>query len=252
MTTSAAAIELRGVRRSYPLDDPDQPDATIDALAGVDLTIRPGELVAVTGPSGSGKSTLLHLVGALDRPSAGEIRINGQSLSGLDATKLARLRNRTIGFVFQAFNLVPGLTAAENVALPAVLGREQTDSYRNRVGELLDLVGLTAKTDRLPGQLSGGEQQRVAVARALLMDPPIVLADEPTGNVDSRAGASIVDLLLAARDAGRTVVIVTHDHRIAAQTERIVHLRDGRIINESHPGTGPDRPLAKLLDISNG
>lgn len=245
------AIELVGVTRSFPVDDPDGGTPTVRALDGVDLTIGRGELVAVIGASGSGKSTLLYCCGGLDQPTEGAVRVHGEHLAKLSPAARARLRNRTIGFVFQAFNLVPGLSAAENVALPGILARLDAGALRARVDHLLDVVDLTRQANRLPGQLSGGEQQRVAVARALLLDPPVVLADEPTGNLDSRAGEVVLDLLLASHDGGRTVVLVTHDHRVAAQAERVVHLCDGRITHEIRPDRGPDRRLAELLDVGD-
>ena len=243
------SIELRGVHRVFAVDDPDSGVTATAGLAGVDLVIGKGELVALTGPSGSGKSTLLHLAGALDAPTAGEVLVEGQRVDTLDGADRARLRNRTLGFVFQAFHLSPGLTVAENVALPAVLAKVASDDVRERVERLLDLVDLRAKAARRPGQLSGGEQQRAAVARALVMDPPIVLADEPTGNLDTANGALVFELLLAAHHAGRTVVLATHDQRLAAQAERVVHLRDGRIGHEVRPSRR-DRGVDDLLDLT--
>jgi putative ABC transport system ATP-binding protein len=206
--------------------------------------------VSVIGPSGSGKSTLLNVMGALDQPTSGEVVLAGRALSTCNRTELARLRSEAIGFVFQAFNLVPGITAAENVALPAVIARRRPSEYRDEVARLLDLVDLSAKADRLPGRLSGGEQQRVAFARALIMDPPILLADEPTGNLDSKAGEAIIDLLDASHDAGRTIVLVTHDMRLASRAERIVHLKDGQITNVTCPSRR-DRPLEEILEVGD-
>ena len=243
------AIELRDVERAFDGDrDADEAMSGTAALGGVDLSIAQGELVALTGPSGSGKSTLLHLAGALDLPTSGEVIVEGTPIASLDAAGRAHLRNRTIGFVFQAFHLAPGLTVAENVALPAILAKQRASEIRERVDHLLDLVDLASMGHRRPGQLSGGEQQRVAVARALVMDPPIVLADEPTGNLDSVAGGLVVGLLLAAHDAGRTVVIATHDLRLAARAERVVHLRDGRLAHETRPEPRAERGPADLLD----
>jgi putative ABC transport system ATP-binding protein len=238
-------IELRGVHRSFEEDE-----ARVDALRGVDLTIERGALVAVVGPSGSGKSTLLNLIGALDQPTSGEVLLSGRSLARLSRTELARVRSTTVGFVFQAFNLVPGISVAENVALPAVLARQRPSDYRDQVARLLDLVGLAAKADRLPGQLSGGEQQRVAVARALVMDAPILLADEPTGNLDTKAGQAIIELLEASNDAGHTIVLVTHDMRLASRAQRIVHLRDGEITNVTCPSPR-DRRLEEILEVGD-
>jgi len=238
-------IELRAVQRSFEEDE-----ARVDALRGIDLSIAKGEFVSIIGPSGSGKSTLLNLMGALDQPTSGTVVIAGQSLSDCSRAELARLRSRTIGFVFQAFNLVPGISVEENVALPAVLARRRPAEHREQVARLLDLVDLTAKADRLPGQLSGGEQQRVAFARALVMDPPILLADEPTGNLDSKAGDTIMQLLEASHDAGRTVVLVTHDLRLASRARRVVHLRDGEITNITCPSPR-DRPLDEILELGD-
>jgi ABC-type lipoprotein export system ATPase subunit len=235
------AIELRRVSRDYDLTP---------ALDDVDIAIERGELVAVCGPSGSGKSTLLHVAGALDVPSSGEVFVDGWSLAGKSASERAGLRNASIGFVFQQFNLMAAMSVRENVGLPAVLARRKASEIDARVTDLLDLVGLLDKDDRRPSELSGGEQQRVAVARALVLDPPIVLADEPTGNLDSRAGAAVMDLLLASHAAGRTVVIVTHDPRIAAQCQRVIYLRDGRLVQEDKPKRRRNRPLAALVDTS--
>jgi putative ABC transport system ATP-binding protein len=243
--TAQGVIELHNVQRVYEADE-----ARVDALRGVDLTIDKGEFIAVIGPSGSGKSTLLNVIGALDQPTSGEVVLCGQPLARLSRTELARVRSTTIGFVFQAFNLVPGISASENVALPAVLARKRMAEYRDEVAHLLDLVGLAEKADRLPGQLSGGEQQRVAFARALIMDPPIVLADEPTGNLDTKAGEGIVELLEASHDAGRTIVLVTHDLRLASRAQRIVHLRDGEITNVTCPSPR-DRPLEEILEVGD-
>ncbi|HJR25522.1 MAG TPA: ABC transporter ATP-binding protein [Acidimicrobiales bacterium] len=249
MTTAGTpAIELRGVTRAYVSDD-DAPATT--ALDGVDLAIGRGELVAVCGPSGSGKSTFLHLAGALDTPTSGEVIVDGADVGDLTAAARADLRNRSIGFVFQAFNLMQGLTAAENIGLPAVLARRKPADIDASVADLLDLVGLAARADRRPSQLSGGEQQRVALARALVLDPPIVLADEPTGNLDTNAGRAVLDLLLASHSAGRTVVIVTHDQRIAAQAERVIYLRDGKVAQEAHARPAPAN-LTGLLDTTVG
>jgi len=238
-------IELKDVHRSFEEDE-----ARVDAVRGVDLAIARGEFVAVIGPSGSGKSTLLNLMGALDQPTSGEVLLSGQPLSRCSRKELARVRGLTIGFVFQAFNLVPGISAWDNVALPAVLLRKRPAEYRDEVTRLLDLVGLSSKGDRLPGQLSGGEQQRVAFARALVMDPPILLADEPTGNLDSKSGEAIVDLLDASHDAGRTIVLVTHDLRMASRAQRIVHLRDGEITHITCPSPR-DRSLEEVLEVGD-
>ncbi len=238
-------IELRAVTRAFEEDE-----ARVDALRGVDLVIERGEFVSIIGPSGSGKSTLLNVIGALDRPTSGEVVINGRSLSSCSRAELAHIRSQTIGFVFQAFNLVPGMTAAENVALPAVLARKRRSEFDSEVTRLLDVVGLAEKADCLPGQLSGGEQQRVAFARALIMDPPILLADEPTGNLDTKAGESIVELLDASHNAGRTIVLVTHELRLASRAQRVVHLRDGTITAVTCPSPR-DGPLDAILEVGD-
>ncbi|HEY3139593.1 MAG TPA: ABC transporter ATP-binding protein, partial [Acidimicrobiales bacterium] len=240
---AGVAVELSGVGCRYR-GEVDTPE--VDALVDVTLTVAPGELVSVVGPSGSGKSTLLHVMGALSVPTTGRVTLGGHRLDRLRPRQLAEVRARTVGFVFQAFNLLAHLTVAQNVAVPAALAGRPAADRQSRVADLLDLVGLTAKTDSRPGGLSGGEQQRVAVARALVNDPQLILADEPTGNLDSRAGAQVVELLQAAHDAGRTVVIATHDLRLASQADRIVHLRDGHLTHETRPRTH-HRPVAKLL-----
>ena len=198
-------------------------------LDGVSLDVAARETVAVTGPSGSGKSTLLGLIAGLDRPTAGSIVLDGVEITTLDENRLARLRRDRVGFVFQSYHLIPTLTAIENVAMPLELAGRPHRLERAR--ELLDAVGLVGRADHYPSQLSGGEQQRVAIARALALRPPLVLADEPTGNLDSATGAQIIELLLALnREHGSTLVLVTHDEALAARGQRIVALRDGRVV----------------------
>jgi len=218
------------------------------ALDGVDLDVSRGAFVAVMGPSGSGKSTLLHLLGGLDTPDAGEVSFDGQPLSSLDDRERTALRRARISFIFQAFNLVPVLTVEENVALPAVISGERREQYIDRVNAVLDLVNLSAQRTQLPSELSGGEQQRVAAARALLREPEVLLADEPTGNLDSRAGTELLAVLKQAQqERGQTTVLVTHDASAAAYAEEVVHLRDGRV--DGHlvvTGEGGDRALAVL------
>jgi putative ABC transport system ATP-binding protein len=248
VTHIGAAIELRDVHREYTTDATS--GVTTNALDGVSVTIERGDFVAICGPSGSGKSTLMHLAGALDEPTSGEVFIEGWSLASRNAAERAAIRNRSIGFVFQQFNLLPGLTVAENIALPAVLARRKPDEVNPRVAELLAMVGLADHADKKPGQLSGGEQQRVAVARSLVLDPPIILADEPTGNLDTASGEAVMALLLASHAAGRTVVIVTHDARIAAQTQRVIYLRDGQVAQQDKPKRSRTRKVANLVDTS--
>jgi putative ABC transport system ATP-binding protein len=199
-------------------------------LDGVSLEVAAGEVVAVTGPSGSGKSTLLGLIAGLDTPTAGSIAVDGVEVTGLGETALARFRRRTLGFVFQSYHLIPTLTALENVAVPLELAGapEPLAAARSR----LDEVGLAERIDHYPAQLSGGEQQRVAIARAVALTPPLLLADEPTGNLDSATGAQIVDLLLALnRERGSTLLLVTHDAALAERAGRTIALRDGRVVN---------------------
>jgi putative ABC transport system ATP-binding protein len=205
----------------------------VTILDGVSLEVAAGEVVAVTGPSGSGKSTLLGLIAGLDTPSTGSIAVDGVELTGMRETELARFRRRTLGFVFQSYHLIPTLTAAENVAVPLELAGAPAPlaAARERLAE----VGLAERADHYPAQLSGGEQQRVAIARAVALTPPLLLADEPTGNLDSATGAQIVDLLLALnRDRRSTLLLVTHDAALADRAGRRIALRDGRVVN-GHP-----------------
>jgi putative ABC transport system ATP-binding protein len=217
--------ELRGVTKSYG-----QGASRVDAVRDLDLTIDAGEFVAVVGPSGSGKTTLLQLLGGLDRPTSGTILFEGRDLAALREGELTRLRLDTIGFVFQQFNLIPTVTAAENVELALAPRRMPAAERTERVAELLAAVGLAARGHHLPSQLSGGEQQRVAIARALANEPRVLLADEPTGNLDSATGEEIVNLLrLLSEDRGQTVVLITHDAGAAAGARRVVRLHDGRL-----------------------
>src|SRR5215470_17924660 len=206
----------------------------VTILDGVSLDIAAGEVVAVTGPSGSGKSTLLGLIAGLDTPSGGSIAVDGVEVTRLGEADLARFRRRTIGFVFQSYHLIPTLTAAENVAVPLELAGSAHPLPTAR--RLLEEVGLADRADHYPAQLSGGEQQRVAIARAVSLTPPVLLADEPTGNLDSATGEQIIDVLLALnRQRGSTLVLVTHDAALAARAGRAISLRDGRLVNGHHP-----------------
>jgi putative ABC transport system ATP-binding protein len=205
----------------------------VQALDGVNFIVEEGEFVAIMGPSGSGKSTLLHLIGGLDKPTAGEITLAGKKLGLLSDKNLTLLRRRNVGFVFQFFNLLPTLSAEENIILPVLIDGKSLRSYKVRLDSLFDLVGLADRRKHKPEQLSGGEQQRVALARALITEPAIVLADEPTGNLDTKTGSTIMDLLRRSCDElGQTVIIVTHDPRAASYADRIVFLRDGQIVND--------------------
>ena len=208
----------------------------VTILDGISLDVAAGEVVAVTGPSGSGKSTLLGLIAGLDTPSGGSIAVDGVEVTRLGEAELARFRRRTIGFVFQSYHLIPTLTAAENVAVPLELA--DAAAPLDTAARLLEEVGLGERTHHYPAQLSGGEQQRVAIARAVALSPPLLLADEPTGNLDSTTGAAIVDLLLALnRERGSTLLLVTHDAALAGRAARAVALRDGRIVNGHAPAT---------------
>ncbi len=220
----AGTIELDQVVRRYRIGA----ELTITALDGVSLRVDAGSAVALSGPSGSGKSTLLHLIGALDRPDEGKVRVGGVELDRLKARELAAHRRR-VGFVFQRFNLLPALTVLDNVTVPVLPFRTEFDKQR-RGRELLAAVGLEGRERQMPAKLSGGEQQRVAIARALISHPPIVLADEPTGNLDTQNGAAIIDLLLGLRERdGITVVVATHDIAVASRCDRVVRIIDGRL-----------------------
>lgn len=203
---------------------------TITALDDVSLEIDEGEFVAIVGASGSGKSTLLNMVGGIDKPTNGQVWVTGQRIDEMDENSLARWRRDHVGIVFQFFQLLPTLTALENVRLPLELGGRYRGNDRNRAEQALTRVGLEGRSQQLPSELSGGEQQRVAIARALVNDPPILLADEPTGNLDSRTSQSIVDYIAGLAAAGKTILLVTHEERLAQAAGRILHMRDGRIV----------------------
>jgi len=218
-------LETSQVSKQYKMGE-----VTVDALAGVDFTVAEGEFVAIMGPSGSGKSTLLHLLGGLDGPTDGEVTLAGNPLSLLNDKEITLIRRRNVGFVFQFFNLLPTLTAEENIALPLLIDGQNLKKHQEKINQLLELVGLTDRRHHKPDQLSGGQQQRVTIARAFVTDPAIVLADEPTGNLDSRTGEEILGLLRRSCDEmGQTIVVVTHDAKAASFADRVVFLMDGRV-----------------------
>ncbi|MDQ6892386.1 MAG: ABC transporter ATP-binding protein [Acidobacteriota bacterium] len=221
-------IEMQAIRKIY-----DTGKVKVEALKGIDLVVSAGEFVAIVGPSGSGKSTLMNLIGCLDTPTDGRYRLGGEDVAKLDRDQLADVRNRRVGFVFQGFNLLPQISAFENVEMPLVFGGVAVKERHDRVAELLGRVGLTDRMDHKPTELSGGQMQRVAIARALAMRPDVVLADEPTGNLDTSAGGDIMELFSDLWKQGRTLVVITHDMTLARRAGRIVEVRDGRIISDT-------------------
>lgn len=233
--TQPAMLELTDVVKEYRVGE--QP---VRALDGIDLRLEAGEFTSVIGPSGSGKSTLLHMLGALDRPDSGSIRFRGEEIGDLDEEQQSEFRRHRVGFVFQFFNLLPTLSAWENVAVPKLLDGTGLRRAEPRARELLGRVGLAARAEHRPAELSGGQMQRVAVARALIMDPPLILADEPTGNLDSKTGASILELLAGVAESGNSVVMVTHDRGAVDYCDRVITLGDGRI--------GSDERAARTVD----
>jgi putative ABC transport system ATP-binding protein len=221
-------LQTTNVTKAYQMGE-----VAVTALDDVAFCVQKGSFVAVMGPSGSGKSTLLHLLGGLDQPSNGEITLAGRPITQLSDNEVTLVRRRKVGFVFQFFNLLPTLSAEENVALPLLIDGQNLQQHREKVRRLLEMVGLGDRRDHRPDQLSGGEQQRVAIARAFVNDPEIVLADEPTGNLDSRSGAEVLGLLRRSCDElGQTIVMVSHDPRAASYADRVVFLKDGRIVHE--------------------
>ncbi len=237
-------IEGRGLAKTFHSGGID-----VLALRGVDVAVCRGEFVAVMGPSGCGKSTMLHLLGGLDRPSAGEVTWQGQRIDQLSETKLARLRRYEVGFVFQFFNLVPTLTAAENIELPVLLAGGSRADAATRRDELVERMGLAGRAHLAPGQMSGGEQQRVAIARAVANRPAVLLADEPTGNLDSGSARDVLALLREACADGHALLLVTHDPRVAATADRVISVRDGLVADDMIVSDA--RPVSDLLSFGN-
>jgi ABC-type lipoprotein export system ATPase subunit len=239
-------LRARGLRKEYG-----KGEGLVRAVDEVDLDIGAGETVAVMGPSGCGKSTLLHLLGGLDRPSGGEVSLNGRRIDNIGETALARMRRTGVGFVFQAFHLMEELTVIENVELSALLAGRSPRAARRRAEELLERVGLTDRARFLPSGLSGGQRQRVAIARALSNEPLLVLADEPTGNLDSAATLDVLQLFESLHESGQTLVIVTHDARIAATADRMISMRDGAFVDETRLTGGTTGPLGALVGLED-
>jgi len=241
---SETVVRARGLSKTFGRDE-----GLVRAVDEIDLEVRAGETVAVMGPSGCGKSTLLHLLGGLERPAAGEIWLAGRRIDTLTERALARLRRTAIGFVFQAFHLIDELTAQENVELPALLAGRSPRAARRQAADLLERVGLADRATSLPAALSGGQRQRVAIARALSNDPLVVLADEPTGNLDSGATREVLRLFDSLHEAGQTLVIVTHDARVAATADRLISMRDGAFVDETRMSGGTRGNLGALAGL---
>ena len=220
-------ITLKAIKKIYQMGD-----TAVHALDGVNLSINRGEFVAITGPSGSGKSTLMNIIGCLDRPTSGSYRLDGGEVALLNDDQLALTRNRKIGFVFQNFNLLPRISAVKNIALPLVYSGVDNDERMNRALSTLTMVGIAERKDHRPNELSGGQRQRVAIARALVTDPAILIADEPTGNLDTKSSIEIMDVFCNLHAQGRTIIMVTHEADIAAYAQRVVHVRDGKILSD--------------------
>ena len=220
-------LEIEGVRKTFAATDDDQ--VPVRALRGFDLRVGDGEFVALMGPSGCGKSTVLNLIAGLDTPTDGAIRIGGEPISGLSEDDLAQMRRRHVGIVFQFFNLLEGMSALENVTLPAVVAGRSRKDAETRARDLLDLLGIADKADKAPGVLSGGQRQRLSIARALANEPTLLLADEPTGSLDTAGGDEVLELFRRLHTGGQTIVLVTHDDHVAAAADRIVRMRDGRV-----------------------
>jgi putative ABC transport system ATP-binding protein len=241
MSNPEPIIRLEGLEKRYDLGG----EAEVRALRGVDLIVNPGSYVAIMGPSGSGKSTMLNLIGCLDKPTAGHYYLGGTDVSVMPDDELSEARGRRIGFIFQSYNLIAQLTVIENIQVPLLYQGKDLQAHREHCVKLARTVGLGERLNHRPNQLSGGQQQRVAVARSLVNDPLLILADEPTGNLDSRTGLEVLELIDSLKAAGKTIVLVTHDERIALRADRVLHMRDGLIEREvvNAPPAGP-RALA--------
>ena len=239
-------VKASNLRKVYRTDG-----VAVHALNDIDLLVERGDFVAVMGPSGCGKSTLLHLLAGLERPTEGEITVDGHHINGMNESQRAVLRRETIGFIFQAYNLIPNLTVADNVEMPSLLAGHNLKDAAQKRNALLDTLGIADKANAFPSQLSGGQQQRVAIARALINDPTLLLADEPTGNLDSRSGAGVLLLLRRFNEGRQTIVLVTHDPKVASFARNVIFMRDGRFV--SHMGTeaggDPSQVIARMIEI---
>lgn len=224
-------IKVKNISKIYKTGE-----VEVRALDGVSFEIKRGEFVAVMGPSGSGKSTLMHIIGALDKPTAGDYFLDNQSVKNLDEDELAEIRNKKIGFVFQFYNLLPRITALKNVMIPMMYGAVEKEKREKKAKKYLEMVGLENRVDHTPNQLSGGEQQRVAIARALSMNPSIILADEPTGNIATKQAIEIMEIFQDLNDQGHTIIVITHEKEIAQFAKGIIKIRDGKIANDNHNG----------------
>jgi putative ABC transport system ATP-binding protein len=240
---SASIIRLEQIVKTYELGD----EVRVHALQGVDLDINAGSYVAIMGPSGSGKSTMLNMLGCLDRPTSGRYFLGGEDVSQMPDDTLSEARGKKIGFIFQSYNLIAQLTVIENIQVPLIYQGKDVRHFVKHCGDLADLVGLGDRLHHRPNQLSGGQQQRVAIARSLVNDPLMILADEPTGNLDSKTGQEVLELITRLNESGKTIILVTHDDRVAARAHRIIHMKDGRIDREV-----VTRPVPAPIAIPNG